>query len=134
MVDSFSKFSFTVTSKEKLSKTLFSTFQTIFRTFGAPIILHTDNRKEFVNTQVASLCEEFSIKHIRGRACCPWIQGQVERLNKTLKNKLSVTLRSRGLGFKWTLICKEMTYIYNQLRHETTKYNPFELFYGKRIR
>ena len=27
-----------------------------------------------------------------------------------------------------------MTYIYNQLRHETTKDNPFELFFGKQIR
>ena len=26
-----------------------------------------------------------------------------------------------------------MTYIYNQLRNETTKDNPFELFYGKQI-
>ena len=73
MVDSFSKFAFTVALEEKSSKTLFSTFQTIFRTFGAPIILHTDNGKEFVNTQVASLYEEYRIKHVRGCACCPWI-------------------------------------------------------------
>ena len=92
MVDSFLKFAFTFALKDKSSSSVYKAFRTVFRTFGAPIILHTDNGKEFVNTLVTGLCEEFQVKHVRGRACCPWIQGQVERLNKTFKHKLSLTL------------------------------------------
>ena len=61
-----------------------NTFRNMFSTFGSPFILHTDNGKEFCNTSVSDICNEFNIRHVKGRARCPWIQGRVERCNQAL--------------------------------------------------
>lgn len=80
IVDSFSKFCCTIACKKKTEIDVRDAFERIFSIIGPPIILHTDNGKEFRNSLVDSLAEFFNIKLVHGRARCPWVRGQVERL------------------------------------------------------
>ncbi|XP_029655381.1 uncharacterized protein LOC115229103 [Octopus sinensis] len=99
--------------------------------FGKPLILHTDNGKEFVNERISRLCDEYKIKHVRGRARCPWVQGQVERLNQSLKYMLSSTCLSENLDYKWISIIDRITSSYNSTVHSTTSFAPFRIMFGE---
>ncbi|XP_029653938.1 KRAB-A domain-containing protein 2-like [Octopus sinensis] len=129
-LDSFSKFCWTSPLKTKRAKEVIEKIRDVILIFGKPLILHTDNGKEFVNSTAIEMCNAFNIKHVRGRARCPWVQGQVERLNQTLKNMLSSTGISRGNNYNWCGILREITSAYNNMVHSTTKNTPFRLMFG----
>ena len=82
MIDLFSKYCWTAVLFEKSALAVSNTFRNVFGTFGSPFIFHTDNGKEFCNTSVSDICNEFNIRHVKDRARCPRTQGQVERCNQ----------------------------------------------------
>ena len=129
-LDSFSKFAWTRQLRLKSANLVVREIEKIFLEFGAPIILHTDNGREFVNSEMTSLLERFSVRHVRGRARCPWIQGQVERLNQTLKYSISATCFSENLNFRWVDIHHRITSCYNRMIHTTTRHLPFNIMFG----
>lgn len=90
-VDSFSKYCWTYKLLDKRGETIAHYIEKIIYRIDVPFIIHTDNGREFVNSHVSELQEKFGFRHVRGRTRCPWMQGQVERLNQTLKFSISVT-------------------------------------------
>ena len=108
----------------------------IFCLYGPPIILHTDNGKEFKNKHMNKLCEKFKVKHVFGRPRAPWIQGQLERFNQSVKRfyfaylKVNIfTSRTQQFG-RYVDIIHEINYKYNITKHETTKKKPFKIFFN----
>ncbi|KAG0441254.1 hypothetical protein DMUE_1190 [Dictyocoela muelleri] len=75
-------------------------------------------------------CSKHDVMHVRGRAKCPWVQGQVGRLYQTLKFMISSRCYSDNLNFSWSSIHLEITYWYNQMIHSTTRFTPSQLLYG----
>ncbi|XP_029657391.1 KRAB-A domain-containing protein 2-like [Octopus sinensis] len=134
IMDSFTKYCWTSALKSKNSADVIPRIRSVVLSLGEVFIIHTDNGLEFCNSRMTQLCEEFGIRHVRGRARCPWIQGQVERLNQTLKWMLSSTLLTNGNGFRWIDILENITYAYNTRIHSTTRFSPVHLMYGPRIR
>jgi transposase InsO family protein len=128
IIDSFSKFACVVPCKKKTAIDVKDAFEKIFCIIGSPIILHTDNGKEFKNSLILKMCEQFDIKSVHGRPRCPWVQGQVERLNGTLKFMLSTTADSEDIRYQWTKVLSKVVYTYNMVIHSTTKKRPFDLF------
>ncbi|KAG0428928.1 KRAB-A domain-containing protein 2, partial [Dictyocoela muelleri] len=132
-LDSFSKFAWTFALKSKNSNEVVSAIKKVILTFGQPFIIHTDNGREFCNNNMNAICEKYNIRHVRGRARCPWVQGQVERLNQTLKFSISSTCFSLNIPGRWTRVYEEVTYSYNCFLHETTRHSPFELMFGRSV-
>ncbi len=64
-------------------------YQEIISRHGVPSILISDRGTEFVNELITILCREFKIRHVVTTAYHPQANGQVERMNKTLKDLLS---------------------------------------------
>ncbi|KAG0436116.1 SCAN domain-containing protein 3 [Dictyocoela muelleri] len=124
VVDSFTKFSWTIPLKNNASSIVSNALETLFRTFGPCFILHTDNGREFVNQTIEELCRKYEIRHVRGRSRCPWIQGQVERCNQTIKWMIASTLITRGIMGQGNKVREEITWVYNNLRHATTRQTP----------
>ena len=129
-IDSFSKFAVVYPLKNKSAESIHDCFLKFIYTYGPPFIIHTDNGKEFKNKLVEKLCEKFDIKFFHGRPRHPQSQGQVERLNQTIKNSLSKTIRSEQLFPKWVESVNEIVFYYNSVKHGTTKYTPFDIFLG----
>ena len=127
MVDPFSKYCWTASLFKKSAKAVSNTFRIAFGTFDSPFILYIDNGKEFCNTGVSDICNEFNIRHVKGRERCPRIQGQAERCNQALKYMIRSTLRTKGMEGKWTEVRERITYSYNNLRHSTTAQMPTNL-------
>ena len=58
----------------------------IFQEHGAPAYLQSDNGTEFVNRFVKDVCCKYNVKIVHGRPYHPQSQGQVENLNRRVKN------------------------------------------------
>lgn len=112
-LDGFSKVAWTFALKTKTAEEDSKYIENVFLTFKPPLILHTDNGKEFVNERIKNSCNKYGMNYVRGRARCPWIQGQVECLNQTLKFMISSKLFSENLNFCWSSIYSEIIYWYN---------------------
>ncbi|KAG0441054.1 SCAN domain-containing protein 3, partial [Dictyocoela muelleri] len=65
-LDSFSKFAWTFALKSKTAEEVNKSIEYVFLTFKPPLILHTDNGKEFVNQKMKDLCNKFNEVHVRG--------------------------------------------------------------------
>ena len=82
-------------------KEVLNCYKKIVYLLGHVLIIHTDNGKEFQNTLLREFCEKHKIKKVQGKAIRPWVQGQVERLNKTLKGMLARRIRNDQLNNRW---------------------------------
>ncbi len=52
------------------------------------IFLRSDNGTEFVNMSMEKLYKKYGVMCKQGPAYSPWAQGVVEKVNKTIKDKL----------------------------------------------
>lgn len=130
VLDSFTKYGQAFSCKTKSTKEVCEKLDSFFLIAGAPIILHSDNGLEFKSQEMKNLCQFYDVKQVFGRPRCPWIQGQVERFNQTIKRSLSKTVLSSGEGKKWIHSLKITIKMYNSTVHETTKNIPYNLFFG----
>ena len=61
---------------------------------GFPEIFQSDNGKEFVAKVISSFLKRYGVQIKRGKPYHPQSQGQVENLNKTVKQHLSRLLQN----------------------------------------
>src|SRR5215218_1417468 len=103
----------------------------IITTHGVPVILTSDRGTEFVNELVTVLTQVYGIKHIRTTAYHPQGNGQVERINRSIKNLLSKNLPKKA---DWSHYLASVLFTTRVTRSATTKFSPSELLYGYQIR
>lgn len=129
VIDCFSKYLWSFPLKSKKAENINSALQNIFLRFGPPFCLHSDNGKEFKNQLISSLCNKWKIKQIFGRARHPQSQGQIERLNQTIKRFLSRSLNLTQEKM-WSRILDEVVYEYNTTFHRATGSTPIKILLG----
>ena len=106
----------------------------IFREYGCPKIIHSDNGKEFVANVVTSMCSNLGIAKIHGRPYHPQSQGQVESLNKKVKQFIAARLLSFSPDQQsdvWPWLLPEAAHFLNNTWHSTINEVPFTAFYGR---
>ncbi|XP_043475014.1 KRAB-A domain-containing protein 2-like [Leptopilina heterotoma] len=102
----------------------------IFLTFGAPVILQSDNGREFVNhiiTELASLWPELKIVH--GKPRHSQSQGSVERANQDIENMLAVWMKDNKTT-KWAEGLKFIQFSKNRALHSGIKQAPYKAMFG----
>jgi hypothetical protein len=88
----------------------------IFTTFGAQNILHPDNRREFCNQIVKSLCEMWNdIKIVHGKPRHTESQGSVEQANQDVEKMLATWMETNNTrkwseGLRFVQAMKNRTY------------------------
>jgi len=81
----FSKFLVAVPIKNKEASTITEhLLKDVFKILGPPMILQSDNGKEFVARIVTEICGALNITIRHSRPHYPQSQGQIERLNQTV--------------------------------------------------
>ena len=108
--------------------------RTIFQDHGAPHYLHSDNGTEFVNRFVKDVCDRFNTKIVHGRPYHPQSQGQVENLNRRVKNCLRHFLLQypeEQRSEVWPKLVKEVEYFLNHSWHHTVRSTPYSIFLGR---
>lgn len=129
IIDTYSKFLWSFPCMNKSSLIVVDCLEQVFRISGPCILLHSDNGGEFINAPMKELCHKWNVKHITGRPRNPKCQGQVERVNQTIKKYLSraVVLQKNK---NWVDILQKVVHEYNTSIHEATNHSPCKMFLG----
>jgi hypothetical protein len=97
---------------------------------GVPKILSTDQGTEFVNELLSILTNTYHIHHIKTTAYHPQGNGQVERMNKTIKDILAKCTPRDG---DWSHYVHAAAYAIRVARSASTNYTPAELLTGRKF-
>lgn len=75
ILDSYSKYLYSFPMKNKSAISVNNCLKQVICNEGSPILIQTDNGKEFVNELMRSFLNEKNIRHVRGRPRHPRNQG-----------------------------------------------------------
>mgnify|MGYP000095936647 CR=1 FL=1 len=121
-IDTYTKFAWSRAIKDKTKAQVKTALRGIISTMErTPDHIQSDNGKEFLG-----LGEEMNIHWIYGLAYTPQSQGQIERFNGTLKQKLFRYMTQQGIK-RYIDILPDLIDSYNRSKHTTTGYAPVEL-------
>ena len=132
--DCFSKYCWLNPLESKEALPILRILSKIFHDHGPPKLLHTDNGSEFINTMVKNVCSRFNIRMIHGRPYHPQSQGQVENLNRRVKNCLRHFLLAHEeceRSTVWPGLVKDIEYFVNHTWHHTINCTPYSAFHGR---
>lgn len=102
----------------------------IFLEFGAPIVLQSDNGREFVNHIIHEMVAKWpSCKITNGRPRHPQSKGSVERSNQDVENMLKAWLRDNNSA-NWSLDCYFVSWQKNSSYHRIIKRSPYKALFG----
>ena len=93
------------------------------------LCLLSDNGKEFCNSKMSETLKALNIKHISASFYSPQSNGACERTHQTLMNVLSKKIE--GNPEIWDLYLNQACAAINFSVHESSKFSPFFLLYGR---
>ena len=91
--------------------------------------MHADQGANFESDLLKELCKILGIKKSRTTPYHPMGIGGTERMNRTLFNMLETLEPENKSNLK--LYLPSLVYDYNCTKHETTKFTPVELMFGR---
>ena len=131
VIDTFTKYLWSFKLTNKTADSVKQSLDFIFCNFGVPVSIQSDNGKEFRNQVLHNFLSSLNITIIHGRPRNPKSQGQVERVNQTVKRRLSKKLHHTN-SQRWIDVHRDVVYGYNTTIHRATNKSPFMLFFGHR--
>ena len=102
----------------------------IFKIFTAPLILHSDNGREFVNKVIHEMLLLWpACKMVNGKARHSQSQGSVERCNRDIEAMLACWRRDNQRN-DWSNGLREIQYSKNARHHTGIGRSPFKALFG----
>lgn len=106
----------------------------IFCIFGAPIILQSDNGREFVNQIINDLkCMWNNLKIVHGKPRHSQSQGSVERANQDIQNILTTWMQTNN-SKSWSEGLRFVQLMKNRAFHSGIKRSPYQAMFGSDIK
>ncbi|KAL5491524.1 hypothetical protein EMCRGX_G016826 [Ephydatia muelleri] len=130
LCDYFTKWVEAVALPTKEASGIASSLFKIFMKMGLPAVITTDQGSEFKNQLNDEMMKILNIKHHLITAYHPQSNGLVERFNQSLQNMLRKCIQEKKE--KWDDYLDTCTFAYNTSRHESTKFTPFEIMFGRK--
>jgi len=124
VIDIFSRFSWARPLKTKRGEEVASAFKDIFDEGRIPRRIQTDEGREFYNTHVQSLFQQYNIELFSVKSA--YKAAIVERFNRTLKNKL-YRYFTFSTKHNWTNVLQDIVYSYNHSVHRTLGCTPADV-------
>lgn len=124
VIDIFSKYAWAVPVKQKTGVEVTKAMKSILRQGRIPKKLHTDEGKEFYNSNFKSLMKEYNIhlysthSNLKASIC--------ERFNRTLKTRMWKQFSLQGT-YRWLGILDDLVDDYNNRVHRTIGMKPADV-------
>lgn len=128
-IDAFTKFCIPQAVKSTKARYVIDYLEVINGLYGTPRVLITDRRSAFISKVMQMFCQQRSVKHILTSVATPRANGQVERLNRVIKNAL---LSYSPEEEYWNKSLNKIQLSINSTISKTTGKTPTELLYGHR--
>lgn len=129
IVDGFSKhnklFSVLSTSTQEVLRCM----EKYFDFFDRPRRVITDQATCFTSLEFAAKMKEWNIEHVKIAVGSPQANGQVERVNRTMKAMLGKITEPVDHA-DWAQKLAQVEYALNNTKHSTTGFSPCELLFG----
>ena len=130
IADYFSKWTEAFPMKNKCADTVANILvESIILRFGMPLVIHSDQGREFENGLMKSLCALLGCTKTRTALYHPESDGMIERFNRTCLMMLSMFVNDRRDN--WHELLPFIMHTYRTSVHESTGYSPFCLMMGE---
>jgi hypothetical protein len=127
MIDLFSKKAWAIPLKNKESKTVANGFKDMLKTIDHKISsIRSDNGSEFVSKEFKKVLNDNDIKQVLSNAGTPQSNGQIERFNGVLKQKIKMYITKEDKQ-DWNNVLDQIVDNYNNIESRVTKMTPNEL-------
>ena len=103
--------------------------ENIILRFGMPLVIHSDQDREFENGLMKSLCALLGCTKTRTAPYRPESDGTIERFNRTCLMTLSLFVNDRRDN--WDELLPYVMHAYRTSVHESTGYSQFRLMMGE---
>lgn len=127
--DVFSKFILVQPFREAKAHSLVEFVEnSIFRLFGVPETVLTDNGSQFVSKQFKELLNKYNVSHWLTPAYHPQVNN-TERVNRVITTAIRATLK--GEHNHWSDNLQEIAEAIRNSVHDSTKHNPYFVVFGR---
>ena len=124
LIDCFTKQIFIAPMKKKDQNNSALAFEEIFKTFDEfPKNLVTDGGKEFFNSSVAKVFQNYGINHYKTPTKTKWKASMAERAIRTIKNRLQKCF-SKNKNHIWIDVVDQIVKNYNATPHSSHGFPP----------
>lgn len=129
--DVFSKFVLVQTFREAKASSLVDFVENmIFRLFGVPEVVLTDNGSQFISKQFKKLLEDYHVSHWLTPAYHPQVNN-TERVNRVITTAIRATLKKEHKH--WADDIQEIANAIRNAVHDSTKYSPYFVVFGRNM-
>lgn len=129
IVDSFTKFVKVYPATSTSTKEVCRALEKYFEFYSRPSRIISDRGTCFTSTEFTEFIEKHNIQHIKNASASPQANGQVERINRILKNMLG-KLTEPLQHSDWTKQIKHVEYAINNTLQKSIGTSPSQVLFG----
>ena len=130
LTDQISKFAIAIPLPNQEEETIIDALEKeVFFKFDPPRVVLTDQGANLLGNYGKHFYRDWGIRHLVTSPYHPQANGQVEKFNRTLGERLSIL--ATKYEKEWDIFVPSTVYAYNSTYNETTKYSPLELLIGR---
>uniref|UniRef100_T1KEK1 RNA-directed DNA polymerase n=1 Tax=Tetranychus urticae TaxID=32264 RepID=T1KEK1_TETUR len=133
LIDTLTRFVYAKLYTNQTSSTVISFLNEFFSLYGFPSIIQTDRGRNFLSGDVSKHLKNVGIKHEISNAYHPQSQGIVERVNRTIAERLRTSIiDAEKVDLKTYL--EDALIAINGSIHKIHRFSPYFLVYGKQMK
>ena len=136
MIDKFSRFCLLTPVKDIRTMTIINAYEKWISLFGPPATLLSDNGSQFISKMFKNYTKSQQTKQRFSTPYYPEGNGQIERLHRWIKERLTLISIDLGMNFvdgddDWDKYIYLIQHAYNSTPNTMTKYSPNKIVLGK---